>query len=126
MDFLNGYVVMIFNVQWLELEMIFNIDFVIMEMCMMLVLFVVGVKIDNEGNLIRVNYIVGVGDFIIIFKKVLNKEFVKKFLLFLVKDESIVIFIEKINGVLFVMNYDMVELDSLNLLEFFKLIIEIN
>lgn len=106
--------------------MIFNIDFVIMEMCMMLVLFVVGVKIDNEGNLIRVNYIVGVGDFIIIFKKVLNKEFVKKFLLFLVKDESIVIFIEKINGVLFVMNYDMVELDSLNLLEFFKLIIEIN
>ncbi|WP_264229522.1 ABC transporter substrate-binding protein [Acholeplasma laidlawii] len=126
MDFLNGYAAMIPNAQWLESEMISNINPDIMEMRMMPAPFVAGAKTDNEGNPIRVNYTVGAGDSIIIPKKAPNKELAKKFLLFLAKDESIATFTEKTNGVLLAMNYDTVELDSSNLSEFSKSIIEIN
>ncbi len=126
MDFLNGYAAMIPNAQWLESEMIANINPEIMEMRMMPAPFMANAKTDTEGNPIRVNYTVGAGDSIIIPKRAPNKELAKQFLLFLAKDSSIATFTEKTNGVLLAMNYDTVELDEENLSEFSKSILEIN
>lgn len=126
MDFLNGYAAMIPNAQWLEMEMISNINPNIMEMRMMPAPFLADAKKDNEGNPIRVNYTVGAGDSIIIPKKAPNKALAKQFLLFLAKDSSIATFTEKTNGVLLAMKYDTVNIEEEKLSEFSKSIIEIN
>jgi len=126
MDFLNGFAAMIPNAQWLEMEMISNINPEIMEMRMMPAPFMANAKTDDNGDPIRVNYTVGAGDSIIIPKRAPNKALAKQFLLFLAKDSSIATFTEKTNGVLLAMNYDTVELDEANLSEFSKSILEIN
>lgn len=126
MDFINGYAAMIPNAQWLESEMINNIDPEKVEMDIMPAPFLKDAKKDSDGNYIRVNYSVGAGDSIIIPAKSRNKELAKKFLLFLAKDENMKLFTEKTNGVLLGFKYDNVNFDDSNLSKFAKSVIEIN
>lgn len=126
MDFINGHAAMIPNAQWLESEMISNIDPEKVEMRMMPAPFLKEAKKDANGNPIRVNYTVGAGDSIIIPKKAPNKELAKKFLLFLARDENIKMFTEKTSGVLLAMDYSNVDFSDSNLSEFSKSVLEIS
>lgn len=135
MDFLNGYAAMIPNAQWLESEMLANIDPEKMEMAIMPTPFlshlegdvdVIDAKKDDQDNPIRVNYTVGAGDSIIIPKSAPHKDLAKKFLLFLAKDSSLQTFTEKTRGVLLAMDYSNVDFSESNLSAFSQSVIEIN
>jgi N-acetylglucosamine transport system substrate-binding protein len=126
MDFLNGYAAMIPCAQWLEMEMLSNIDPEIMEMAIMPTPLLKDAKKDNNGNPIRVNYAVGMGDSIIIPSFSKEKDLAKKFLLFMARNENLKAFTEKTNGVMLAMDYSDVHFEDNKLSTFAKGIYEIN
>lgn len=126
MDFLNGFAAMIPCAQWLEMEMISNIDPEIMEMAIMPAPFLSEAKKDENGNPIRVNYAVGAGDSIIIPSHSKEKDIAKEFLRFIARNENLKIFTEKTNGVMLAMDYSEVEFDESKLSTFAKGILDIN
>lgn len=126
MDFLNGYAAMIPCAQWLEQEMMDNIDPSKMEMRMMPTPILAEAKKDQNNQPIRVSYAVGAGDSIIIPKAAPHKDLAKKFLLFMAKNENIQLFTEKTSGVMLGMDYSGVDLSESELTPFANDIISIN
>jgi N-acetylglucosamine transport system substrate-binding protein len=126
MNFLNGHSAMIPCAQWLEMEMVDNLDPAKMEMRLMPAPLLPNAKKDDQGNPIRVSYSVGAGDSILIPKAAPHKELAKKFLLFLAKDENIKLFTELTHGVMLGFNYENVQFDQTSLTPFSQDVIRIN
>lgn len=126
-DFINGNAAMMPNAQWLENEMLANIDENVCVMAMMPTPALPGAKTDGSGQPIRYSRAVGGDDSIVIPAKAPNKDLAKKFLAFMCREENAIKFTENTHGVMLGLDYDIDALNSIeNSTEFMKSVFEIN